>query len=189
MTFKKIALPTVIGRVDAAGNVWPSPEFLEWHEKLFNVQTVEESNIGSGLRATQSAKSTADAAASAVNAVQTNVNTAPSGAMTVTTNTALVQASGDSSATLQASATVSVAGGTANYTPSATKLTGDTLSVSFSPNPLTADGDITVTFQQNPSSSTVQATYRIDVTDSAGSPVTESVEITALLLRIDDPIV
>lgn len=186
MTFNKIRCPDPIGYIDGKP-VRPSEEMVQAWEKLNNIESTNLGNIGKVIRAAQVAQTTAAGAVEAVNTVQSNANVTPSGSMTVSTNKAAVSVSGVSGVGLSGTATLSVAGGTANYTFAAVAtLGGSGITVGFSPSPLTADGDSTVTFTVAAGTGSSVASYRIDVTDSAGSPVTESVNITVAVTRTDE---
>lgn len=163
----------------------PTMGFRRFLEDQINNPYQTRGNIGKNLSGVALAQASAEAASEAANAVQVNANSTPSGAMTVTTSSASLLASGLTSAVLEVSATISVAGGTPNYTPSAIKLSGNDITAAFSPSPLTSDGDIVVTFSLAANAAGVSGVYRIDVTDSAGSPLTESVQLSVALFRTD----
>lgn len=88
-----------------------------------------------------------------------------------------------SSGTLESdAATITVSGGTAPYTLSASLVSGDTFTAVFSPTSLASDGSFTVKFQKAwVANAFFAGVQKVTVTDSAGSPLTAEVNLSVSL--------
>lgn len=155
----------------------------------YGLRTVRDDTLGilTGTRTLSKVLTTTtgdiDAAIGAANA---NSGSAGSNEFSVTSNSAssFVFASGAGSVGTS-SVTVSVSGGTASYSIVWSKVSGDDFTIN-SDATLLADGDFAVTGTTTiAANETKSAVYKATITDSAGSPLTATIQISFSATYID----
>lgn len=192
---RRVLLQEIVGKVDADGNVRLDPSFRQIMDDLLNGD--RDYSVNTMISGTNSIiNGTANLAgvvingenllarieASEANAETARTTAASAAGMSIGVNTSSVAATRAGAGlvdtdTLQ----ITINGGTANYTVAYTKLSGGAI---------TASGDTTrtntdpfnVTFSATVADGeTLTAQYKIEVTDSSGSPLSDSVTVAVTL--------
>lgn len=158
----------------------------DWEQRYLwgELGALPQATLARQEAATAAAK--ADAAADAADVAVANSNATPSGGGAGTLEASVSPTRAVTAAPLPyglnstATTTLSVSGGTPNYTVTVTRVSGFTYDTVTTPITMTADGDTAITFTDTAAQANQTAVYRVSVTDSAGTPDTITIDVTVV---------